>query len=38
MVGWEQATFGSNAHLVLGVVFEETLDATTGELRIATNC
>lgn len=26
-------TFGAYAHLVLSVVFEESLDSTTGELR-----
>lgn len=27
-------TFSSDAHLVLGIVFEEALDTTTGELKL----
>ncbi len=27
-------TFGTNSHLVLSVVLEETLDSTAGELRV----
>lgn len=30
--GWEECTFSTNAHLVLGVVLEETLDTTAREL------
>ena len=29
---WENVTFGADAHLVLRVVLEETLDATAGKL------
>lgn len=28
------STFSSDAHLVLSIVFEETFDTTTGELRL----
>lgn len=31
--GW-MGTFRSDAHLVLGVVFEKTFDTTTGELKL----
>lgn len=33
-----EVTFGTNAHLVLGVILEETLDTTTGELEHTTVC